>query len=144
MTVISKELDKQPGEHQQIAQPDAHLDRLLVATDLEEPWFKSIVRGIRETLNPPKLPPLELTSKPLEGGDFGNLQKLEEPWYKSFISNIRDIINPPKLPPLEVTSKPVEVGSIWGAYGGGETRSGAVSLGVHIGAVLLLLLIFQS
>ena len=131
-------------EHQELVQSDAHLDRLLVATDLEEPWYKSVVRGIRETFNPPKLPPLELTSKPAETEDFGDIRKLEEPWFKSLYTNIRDFIRPPKLPPLEVTSKPVEVGSIWGAYSGGETRSGVVSLAVHIGAVVLLLIIFQT
>jgi TonB family protein len=131
-------------EHQEVAQPDAHLDRLLVGTNLEEPWFKSVYRSLRETLNPPKLPPLELTSRPIETSEFGDLTKLEQPWYKSLIANIRDAINPPKLPPLEVTSKPVEVGSIWGAYGGGETRSTAVSVGIHIGVIALLLLVFQA
>ena len=123
-----------------MAQPDSHLDRLLIQSNLDEPWYKSIVRGIRETINPPKLPPLEVTSRPIEGADFGDLKRFEQPWFKSFIANIRDTISPPKLPPLEVTSKPVEVGTIWGAYGGGETRSGAVSLVIHI-AILALLMV---
>src|SRR5579875_183696 len=125
-------------------QSDANLDRLLVTTDLEEPWYKSLVRGIRETINPPKLPPLELTSRPIEGEAFGDLNKIEQPWFKSLISNIKELIHPQKLPPLQVTSKPVEVGSIWGAYGGGETRSGAVSLLIHVGVIALLLLVFQT
>jgi TonB family protein len=128
----------------EIAAQDAHLDRLLMSTDLEEPWYKSIVRGIRETLNPPKLPPLEITSRPVESTDFGDMAKLEQPWFKSLVSNVRDLIHPPKLPPLEVTSKPVEVGSIWGAYQGGETKSGAVSLLIHVGFVALIFLVFQS
>lgn len=66
------------------------------------------------------------------------------PWYKSLISNVRDLIRPPKLPTLEVTSKPVEVGSIWGAYQGGETRSQAVSVLIHAAALAFLLAIFQS
>ncbi|MBV8866366.1 MAG: TonB family protein [Acidobacteriaceae bacterium] len=123
---------------------DDHLDRLLMDTDIEEPWYKSIVRGIRETLNPPKLPPLELTSRPLESADLGNMAAIEEPWFKSLIANVKELINPPKLPPLEVTSKPVEVGSIWGAYGGGEKKSGLVSVMIHVGVVALALLIFQS
>jgi TonB family protein len=131
-------------EHSLTAQPHDNLDRLLVGTDLEEPWYKSIVRSIRETINPPKLPPLELTSRPLESADLGDASKIEQPWFKSLYSNIRDVIHPPKLPPLEVTSKPIEVGSIWGAYQGGETKSGAVSLLIHIGALALLLVIFQS
>ncbi len=177
--VTNEEVEEVRG-HSVVAQPDIHLDRLLIQSNLEEPWYKSIVRGIRESLNPPKLPPLELTSRPVEGtnfgglneepwhksfvhnlrefinppklsplevtsrpvegADFGNLDKVEQPWFKSFIANIRDLINPPKLPPLEVTSKPVEVGTIWGAYAGGETRSGAVSLAVHIAIIALLVI----
>src|ERR1700761_1925616 len=142
--MISNDLDRESMEHPEVVQTDAHLDRLLLATDLEEPWFKSIARSIRERLHPQKLPPLVLTSRPVEDTSFGDLSKVEQPWFKSLIGNVKDIISPPKLPPLEVTSKPVEVGSIWGAYGGGETRSGAVSIGVHVGVVLLLLFVFQS
>ncbi len=46
-----------------------------MTTDLEEPWYKSIVRGIRETLNPPKLPPLELTSRPLDAAELGDCDR---------------------------------------------------------------------
>lgn len=115
-----------------------------MSSDLEEPWYKSIVRSIREARNAPKLPPLEITSRPIESADFGDLAKIEQPWFKSLVGNIRDVIHPPKLPPLEVTSKPVEVGTIWGAYKGGETKSGAVSILIHVGFVALLLLLFQS
>lgn len=131
-------------EHSQAAQSDSHLDRLLMTTNIEEPWFKSIFRGIRETLNPPKLPPLELTSRPVEDETFARMTRAEEPWFKSLISNVKDLINPPKLPPLQVTSKPVEVGTIWGAYAGGESKSGAVSLLIHVGVIALLLLVFQA
>jgi TonB family protein len=131
-------------EHPQLAEPDAHLDRLLMTTNLEEPWFKSVARSIRERFNPPNLPPLELTSKPVETEELGDMSSIEQPWYKSLVSNIRDLIHPPKLPPLEVTSKPVEVGTIWGAYKGGETKSGAVSILIHVGVVALMLLVFQA
>lgn len=43
---------------------DDHLSRLLIP-GVEEPWFRSLVRNIKEVVNPPKLPPLELTSKPV-------------------------------------------------------------------------------
>ena len=69
---------------------------------------------------------------------------VEKPWYKSLISNIRDLIHPLKLPPLEVSSKPIEVGTIWGAYRGSEGRSGAISVLIHVGAIALLLAVFQS
>ncbi len=142
--MISDEVN-QSIDHSQIVQPPGdHLDRLLMSTDLEEPWFKSIVRSIREALNPPKLPPLEVTSRPIESSDFGDLAKIEQPWFKSLIANVRELIHLPKLPPLEVTSKPVEVGTIWGAYQGGETKSGAVSILIHVGFVALIFLVFQS
>jgi TonB family protein len=141
---VISDVEKETVEHPSIGQTDAPVGRLFVAANLEEPWFKSMIRGIRETLNPPKLPPLQLTSRPVEGTDFGDLSKIEQPWFKSLVSNIRDLVHPPKLPPLEVTSKPVEVGSIWGAYGGGQSRSTGISILIHIGVVALILAIFQS
>jgi TonB family protein len=138
------EVDKGVMENPQVAYSDSHLDRLLTTTDLEEPWYKSIVRGIRETLHPPKLPPLELTSRPVEDAEMGDLSKIEQPWFKSLVANVRELIHPPKLPPLEVTSKPIEIGSIWGAYQGGGRKSGAVSILIHVGVIALLLLVFQT
>jgi TonB family protein len=44
--------------------PDDHLDHLLV-TETETPWIKSLVTNIKDLINPPKLPPLEVTSKPV-------------------------------------------------------------------------------
>jgi protein TonB len=49
--------------------PDIHLRRLL-AEDIEEPWYRSLFRNIRDTVNPPKLPPLELTSTPVPVQDI--------------------------------------------------------------------------
>lgn len=45
--------------------PDIHLQRLLIQSDFETPWYKSIIPAIKELINPPKLPPLEITSKPV-------------------------------------------------------------------------------
>jgi protein TonB len=42
-----------------------HLAYLLAPQDLDKPWFFTIVKAIKETINPPKLPPLEITSKPI-------------------------------------------------------------------------------
>jgi len=41
-----------------------HLSRLLVA-EVEEPWWKSFVNNIKDIVKPEKLPPLEVTSKPI-------------------------------------------------------------------------------
>ncbi len=51
---------------------DDHLSRLLV-NEVEEPWYRSFVRNIKETFNPPKLPPLEVTSKPVAVKDIWGL-----------------------------------------------------------------------
>jgi TonB family protein len=40
-----------------------HLSRLLAQPD--EPWYKSLYESVRDLVNPPKLPPLEVTSKPV-------------------------------------------------------------------------------
>jgi TonB family protein len=51
---------------------DDHLSRLLVA-EVEEPWYRSFIQNIKDTLNPPKLPPLEVTSKPVAVKDIWGL-----------------------------------------------------------------------
>jgi len=38
---------------------------LLLASDVDEPFFRSLARNIKELIHPPKLPPLELTSHPV-------------------------------------------------------------------------------
>lgn len=52
-----------------------HLDRLLV-TETEVPWYRSFVDNVRDVVSPKKLPPLEVTSKPVAvkdiWGDAGN------------------------------------------------------------------------
>src|ERR1700753_4207343 len=51
---------------------DDHLSRLLVS-QVEEPWYRSLLRSLKETFNPPKLPPLEVTSKPVAVKDIWGL-----------------------------------------------------------------------
>jgi protein TonB len=51
-----------PGGNPPGKDDDIHL---LLATDVEEPFFRSLARSIKELIHPPKLPPLELTSKPV-------------------------------------------------------------------------------
>jgi periplasmic protein TonB len=67
--------------------------------------------------------------------------ELEEKWIVTFLRDVKEAINPPKLPPLEVTSKPVELKSLGGMYEGNESKSGIVSLLVHVGVVGLALFI---
>ena len=55
-----------------IPDADDHLSRLLV-NEIEEPWYRSFVRSIQELIHPPKLPPLEVTSKPIPVKDIWGL-----------------------------------------------------------------------
>ncbi len=54
---------KLPGD----PDPEFHL---MLQTDVEEPFFRSLARNIKELIHPPKLPPLELTSTPVAVKDI--------------------------------------------------------------------------
>jgi TonB family protein len=56
--------------------PDIHLQHLLVSQDLEAPWYKTVIQGLKDTFNPPKLPPLEVTSKPVDPRELKGLTGL--------------------------------------------------------------------
>jgi len=51
------------------ANPSDNLDRLLLS-NVEVPWYQSLVENVKELINPTKLPPLELTSKPVAVKDI--------------------------------------------------------------------------
>jgi hypothetical protein len=52
---------------------DSHLDRLLLPTTIEIPWYRSLAQGIRELFHPEKLPPLEVSSQPIAVRDIWGL-----------------------------------------------------------------------
>lgn len=58
-------------------EPDIHLARLLVA-ETQIPWYCSFVQSIKDAISPPKLPPLELTSKPVAVKDIWGLTSGQE------------------------------------------------------------------
>src|SRR6201981_3653536 len=86
------------------------LDLLLPKDTLEVPLWKSLFASIDAALFPKKLPPLVLTSKPVDQGELWG-ERLTRPWWQSVFSNLRDVLLPPKLPPLQLTSRPVEGGN---------------------------------
>jgi TonB family protein len=92
--------------------------------------------SIGELIHPAKLPPLELTSRPVAVADTG----IEQPWYRSLIQNVKDAINPPKFAPLNVTSKPVPVKDIWGLYGR-QKKSFLMSTGFQVAVVAVLFML---
>ena len=72
MAVQHEELQESMSDVHQaptVSHAGDHLDRLLV-TQVETPWYKSFITNVRELINPPKLPPLEVTSKPVAVKDI--------------------------------------------------------------------------
>jgi periplasmic protein TonB len=61
---------------------DRHLLRLMAPQDLELPWYRSFLGNLKELINPPKLPPLEVTSKPIAVQDIWGLYGRQK---KSFL-----------------------------------------------------------
>jgi len=51
-----------PGGNPPDNPDDLHL---LLNSNIDEPFFRSLARSIKEIIHPPKLPPLEVTSKPV-------------------------------------------------------------------------------
>jgi len=59
---VTKQLD--------YSDPESHLQRLLSEEEAYRPWFLTIFADLKEYFFPPKLPPLELTSKPVAVKDI--------------------------------------------------------------------------
>src|ERR1035437_3963187 len=75
MADLSKPHDLHPNT------AEDHLSRLLVDA-VEEPWYLSLFRNVRDLVNPPKLPPLVLTSRPVAVKDIWGLYSNQK---KSFM-----------------------------------------------------------
>jgi len=80
---------------------------------LDLPLWRSLLLNFIDRVAPERLPPLELTSKPVDVGILpGDLFEL--PWYRTVFSNLGDVISPETLPPLQLESRPVDVGELLG------------------------------
>src|ERR1700757_414440 len=81
--------------------------------DLSRPLWKSLIRNFRDRFLPDRLPPLYLTSRPVNLGmllgDFLGL-----PWYRTVFTNLGDVISPEIQAPLQLESRPVDVGELIG------------------------------
>jgi hypothetical protein len=93
-------------EHQEAPQIE-----LLLADTWNQPLWKHLLGEVRDKFAPEKLPPLHLTSRPV---DVGMLQsdRVSVPWFRTVFRNLGDVISPEDLPPLELESRPVEVGEL--------------------------------
>ena len=75
--------------------------------------WRSLLLNLIDRVSPERLPPLQLTSKPVDVGiSAGDLVAL--PWYRTIFSNLADVISPEILPPLQLESTPVDVGELVG------------------------------
>jgi hypothetical protein len=84
---------------------------LLPPASLTQPLWRSLIGNLRDTLAPAKLPPLQLTSRPVNVGlPLG--ERLRLPWFRTIFTNIGDVLSPENLPPLELESRPVDVGEL--------------------------------
>ncbi|MGA2004987.1 MAG: hypothetical protein ABSG70_16500 [Terriglobales bacterium] len=91
-------------------QSDILLD-LLPPASLTQPLWRSLIGNLRDTLAPAKLPPLNLTSRPVNVGLLIG-DRISLPWFRTVFTNIGDVISPETLPPLELESQPVDVGEL--------------------------------
>jgi hypothetical protein len=99
-----------PDPQPTTAQLEISLD-LLPPSSLTQPLWRSLVGNLRDTLAPTKLPPLELTSRPVNVGLLLG-DRLSLSWFRTVFTNIGDVLSPETLPPLELESRPVDVGEL--------------------------------
>jgi hypothetical protein len=84
---------------------------LLLPQSLTRPLWRSLLTNLRDRLFPEKLPPLQLTSRPMNTGMLiGDAVSL--PWFRTVFTNLGNVINPENLPPLELESQPMDVGEL--------------------------------
>lgn len=96
--------DQQPPE---ITLTDEDLN-LLPPPELNVSLPRSLLSNLGYVFLPQRLPPLRLTSRPVDVGmSVGDI--LELPWYRTILKNLGDAISPETLPPLQLESQPVEV-----------------------------------
>jgi hypothetical protein len=99
-----------PDSQSNAAMEDLNLD-LLPPPSLTQPLWRSLIGNLRDTFAPTKLPPLQLTSRPLNVG-LALGERLRLPWFRTVFGNIGDVLSPETLPPLELESSPVDVGEL--------------------------------
>jgi hypothetical protein len=84
---------------------------LLLPESVTRPLWRSLLGNLRDRFFPEKLPPLQLSSRPIHTGMLiGDAVSL--PWYRTIFTNLGNVINPETLPPLELESQPMDVGEL--------------------------------
>ena len=80
---------------------------------LSDGLFRSLVTNFRDRFVPEKLPPLHLTSRPVDVGMLLG-DRIAAPWFRTVFRNIGDVVSPEELPPLQLESVPIDVGELIG------------------------------
>ncbi len=99
-----------PDSQSTAAEPRIPLE-LLPPPSLTQPLWRSLVGNLRDTFAPEKLPPLQLTARPVHVG-LSPGERLRLPWFRTVFTNIGDVLSPETLPPLELESQPADVGEL--------------------------------
>jgi hypothetical protein len=86
---------------------------LLPPEALTQPLWRSLLGNLRDAFSPERLPPLHLTSRPVDVGMLLG-DRVNMPWFRTVFTNLGDVISPETLPPLELESRPVDVGELIG------------------------------
>jgi hypothetical protein len=83
----------------------------LLPESLTRPLWKSLLNNLRDRYFAEKLPPLQISSRPVNVGMLiGDIVSL--PWYRTVFTNLGNVIAPETLPPLELKSLPMDVGEL--------------------------------
>jgi hypothetical protein len=90
---------------------DSHELDLLLPQSVTRPLWRSLLSNLHDRLFPEKLPPLHLTSRPMNTGML-ICDAVSLPWYRTVFTNLGNVINPEVLPPLELESRPLDVGEL--------------------------------
>ncbi|HLH08821.1 MAG TPA: hypothetical protein VKW78_16395 [Terriglobales bacterium] len=94
--------------------PESHLDipvDISPPASLSVPLWRSLLQGLKDRFAPGHLPPLQVTSEPVDVGMLlGDVLGL--PWFRTVFTSVGDVISPETLPPLQVESRPVDVGEL--------------------------------
>lgn len=101
----------------------------------EPSYVQALYTNLHDALFPPKLPPLELQSKPVAVVD----PLAQEPLWAEIWHDLRDVYFPTKLPPLELQSHEVAVRDILAVPR--DRQASLIAGGVHV-AVLAAIIIF--
>lgn len=84
---------------------------LLLSGNWNKPLWRRLADNFHDRFFPEHLPPLHLTSRPMNIGMLES-DRLNMPWFRTIFTNVGDVISPESLPPLELESNPVDTGEL--------------------------------